>query len=500
MNRQRLVRSSCAEVCAPLPAPSAGIGPVAGAGWYDAKQGTWIVLACLLMLLSTGSAWATDWFGPADETVIPSGSQRIAVGELSGDTYPDVVIGYEDVLRLYVSDEFGGFVPGLEITSPDAAWNVAVGDFDGDGNDDIASTDYSSGPQRIHYGDGAGGFSRTESFDTVLNNGIPFLRSLDIDEDGFDDLVLPSNPDVLVCWGSPNGMIVDPELLDYSLNAFCTSIVSDLVIARTATGGFNDIVVLFADNDYTCGGNQANRVIARFRNLGNRQFGPVEFLVVDPYTDGGDDWKAIGAGDVDGDADLDFVVVGGDPVGLQSVIKVAPATWALGPTSGWTGSRLAVADFDGDALDLVMGGYVFRGTGLGTFEYVCPLAAPYDQPVCADFDGDGDTDVAGKSGSRLYVSMNIVNDPASIEDPNARAARLVVVPAVVEPGGHVEIRGGGSGRIDVLDVSGRVITVLSGAASTEATVAWAVPAGLAQGRYWLRSADGVASGSFVVVR
>jgi hypothetical protein len=128
------------------------------------------------------------------------------------------------------------------------------------------------------------------------------------------------------------------------------------------------------------------------------------------YLTGGLQTSCVRAADVDGDGDLDLITANvysssisvllnnGDGTLSQPIVQDAPGLWPF---------SMAVGDLDGDSVpDLVArkfygteGVFVMFGLGDGTFE-LGPLYYPspkIGQLALADFDGDGDDDLAVSS-------------------------------------------------------------------------------------------------------
>src|SRR5205085_736599 len=99
----------------------------------------------VMVLLGDG----TGGFSPVGTPIATgSGPFSIAVGDFNGDGKQDLATangGSGDVTVL-LGDGSGGFVPGpaSPIPAGDAARSVAVGDFNGDGKQDLVVANYSS--------------------------------------------------------------------------------------------------------------------------------------------------------------------------------------------------------------------------------------------------------------------------------------------------------------------------------------------------------------------
>ena len=68
------------------------------------------------------------------------------MGDLNGDTYPDVVASvYSNNVSVLLGDGTGGFGPNTDFATGAIPVSVAVGDLNGDGNPDLAVANYGSG-------------------------------------------------------------------------------------------------------------------------------------------------------------------------------------------------------------------------------------------------------------------------------------------------------------------------------------------------------------------
>lgn len=86
---------------------------------------------------------------------------------------------------------------------------MVVGDFDADGQDDLAVTSQGSGEVSVMPGDGAGRFFPTR---TSPAGGFPSAIAVgDFNNDDFDDLVVPSPSGIFVLTGDGTGLFLPPS-------------------------------------------------------------------------------------------------------------------------------------------------------------------------------------------------------------------------------------------------------------------------------------------------
>ncbi len=296
--------------------------------------------------------------------------------------------------------------------SPPAPSAIALGDFNGDGNVDIAVADSANNRVGILFGNGDGGFTAPVFYPTGAEPVA--LVAQDFNADGALDLavvnagdgVTPSTVSILLgnlTNGTPNGTFAAKT--DYPVDVAPSAVVfadfngdgiSDLAVANhgDSTGNGGNVVSILLGNgdgtfkpktDFATGNGPAGIVTADFNRDGHAD------LAVTNETDG---TVSILLGNNDGTfaAHADYSA-GSGPVGLFAA-----------DFTGEGNPDLAVADQTGDNVDILI------GNGNGTFNIPIPLPTG-NGPVAvaaADLNGDGTQDVvaANESSNSVTVTLN----------------------------------------------------------------------------------------------
>lgn len=344
-------------------------------------------------------------------------TRRLAVDILEDRTVPSAAVDFAAAQTF----PNGGSSP-LSV----AAGAVAVGDFDGDGHADLATTNVFSNNVGVLLGNGSGGFASPVAFDS----GDTFPVSLavgDFNNDGKADLAVAnfSGSDVGVLLGDGSGGFASP------VTFYCGGAGA----ASVAVGDFNNDgnADLAVANNYG-----ANVGVLLGNGLGG-------FAPAVTFASGGSTPESVAVGDFnnDGHADLAVGHSGSSTVGVllgDSSGGFAPAvTFASG------GSRarfIAVGDFnvDGNA-DLAVANLgsgnvgVLLGNGSGNFAPAVAFnsggAAPFSIAV-GDFNNDGMADLAVANASSGNVGVLLGNGvggfaPAASFDAGASLAISVAV-------------------------------------------------------------------------
>ncbi len=321
---------------------------------------------------------------------------RMIMTQLNGDPYPDLILNYDDYdigrgVATLLGNSDGSFSLHTTLPLSYSLYDMAAGDFTGDGLTDlaIAKTSHSSPAVWIYQGNGDG--SLTHHSTVPLDEGSYSVVAGDFDNDGDPDLVCGIN-------SASRGirLLLNDGSGNFAVHSYGTPYdVWSLAAGDLNNDGYDDLVAGH--------GTDAEEIRVFFGSAG----GTFDTWSSHPFAENS---GSLNLGDLDGDGDLDLVAFGREPwpsgFGPGRVcVLLNDGSGAFGEVDYCfrSGLGLRLADMDGDsALDAVMSGpedenvTILPGGGDGTFPAMSDIviAGMYPQGVGhADVDGDGDIDL-----------------------------------------------------------------------------------------------------------
>jgi uncharacterized repeat protein (TIGR01451 family) len=142
----------------------------------------------------------------------------LTVGDFNGDGKPDLAVANigSDSVTVLLGDGAGGFLsPGRIFAVAKQPLGVTTGDFNGDGKPDLAVTNSGDNSVTVLLGDGSGGFTRATGQPPSTESFPAFLVVGDFDGDGNQDLAVAnsanSSNSVTVLLGDGSGGFVPAQ-------------------------------------------------------------------------------------------------------------------------------------------------------------------------------------------------------------------------------------------------------------------------------------------------
>jgi hypothetical protein len=365
-----------------------------------------------------------DYYSPTTDNGNPY-AWDVATGDFNGDGFPDVVIGNWCCdaavgITVYLSRGDGSLQPGINYGTDGYFAFVAVADFNKDGKLDIAAMDNSTGLVQIFNGVGDGTFTTGPTMVTGDTDSRTIV-AVDLNGDGYPDVAVANNggSNVGVILNDGTGALLAP--VNYALSKPAT----DIALADLNADGKLDLIAL-----QQCG------CVAVMLGNGDGTFGAESDVSV------GNSPFQLAVGDLNGDGKLDLAITIWDTTqGLQVVLGNGDGTFqtasAVYPTSlqGTTynpyPAYIKLLDLDGDGhLDAIYtnSNYgtvgIMYGVGDGTFydpvEY--PAGGYSVGLALADVNGDGAVDAVTTGDDTSQVSVLLNNSGSKLVPDYALAA------------------------------------------------------------------------------
>ena len=339
-----------------------------------------------------------------------AGTNSIVVGDFNGDGKFDLAVANiaDNTISILLGNGDGTFRPAVNYRAGSGfeTYAVTVGDFNGDGKQDLAVTDDSgptgAGTVGIFLGNGDGTFQPAVSYRVGANPSSVVVG--DFNRDGKLDLAVANfnSNNVSVLLGNGDGTFRSsvtygtlPSPMGLTVGDFNRDGKLDLVVANSAeNGGTPGIGVLLGNGD------------GSFQPAVNYSTGSFP--------------TSIAAGDFNGDGKLDIAVANLSSSTVSIFLGNGDGTFrpAVNYSAGLRPQGLAVADFNGDnKLDLAVAYNdgtvsIVLGNGDGTFRAAAnyPAASIPVSLAVGDFNGDGRLDMAvadydGSSAASVSVLL-----------------------------------------------------------------------------------------------
>ena len=371
----------------------------------------------VLILINDGSGLLGD-----DTRLGFDGVVRVAVGDLDGAGGSDIVLSRraEGHVRILISASDGLFEEPIDVPFTSRVEGMATGDFDGDGDQDIGVAGRSPGPELfVLWNDGDGSF-RVEEIEDVALDDQRFLTvdAADLDGDGVSDLVVLARTEVLVRRGGTRGFA---ELQIFSLASFeDVALVRALSIADVSGDGQLDVVLASERND----------IVLLLEGAGDGSFSSAQTFRADVPGVGVAEIEGVFVGNLDSDGDTDILVETAAPDGLLYLFqdpkrRLRPvasgsnlsfeSSVVLNRDPRWEPHSTGLADFDGDgdldiaAIDGENFCYIRFNTPVDRFSEWMRLDVRRSSEMIslatADFDGSGSPDIvlADEATERVFV-------------------------------------------------------------------------------------------------
>ena len=302
--------------------------------------------------------------------------------DMDGDGDADVISGdalepARSLVRILENDGNAGFTPGTAVLASGTPYRMAVGDWEGDADFDVAIT--TSGGTVVVFRNDATDLLELTTFH--VGGNVTALCAGDMNEDSRDDLVVGRENEGLAMFSSRSpGFLLGITMTFTGMFPYFTA------AADLDEDGRLDLVSVTGDT---------HKVVLHWNEGGGRFKG-------DPPLAGGSYPFQVSPSDLDGDGDTDLAIVNYGGEGARTLTNEGGRTFGPGTVkpAGASPTTILASDFDSDAdVDLACAGMELSlviNEGRGLFSpgrTLVPIEGHGTWLSTADFDGDGALDL-----------------------------------------------------------------------------------------------------------
>jgi hypothetical protein len=379
--------------------------------WKANLMGLGLLAIGLVILLAAAASFAQNIsFGFATNFAVGDEPRSVAIADFNGDGNLDLAVANSypspsgQSVSILLGDGTGSFGAATNFAVGDDPHSVAIGDFNLDGKLDLVTANVGS-TVSILLGDGTGSFGAATKF--VVGS---FARSVVIGDFNGD-----GKPDLAVANGGSDNVSILLGVGDGSFGA-AANFAAGIGPSSVAIGDFNgdgkqDLAVANSTSDN----------VSIVLGVGDGSFGAATNFAVGICP------LSVAIADFNRDGNLDLATANwlGDTVS----ILLGDGTGSFGAATDFTAENgpisLAISDLDGDGnLDLAVAGQgttpipgntvtIWLGDGTGSFGAATfSFVGRIPQSVAiGDFNGDGKPDLAVANGGSDNVSILLNTTP-----------------------------------------------------------------------------------------
>lgn len=370
-------------------------------------------------IVSSMQALNAASFNPPANYPVGTNPFAIAVGDFNNNGSPDLVVANsgDDTISVFLGNIDGTFTgpTNYNVGSGTRPFDVAIGDFNGDGKQDIVTANNGSGSVSVFLGNGDGTFQTTPVVSSV---GFTPARVVvgDFNGDGKMDIATGNdgNNNVTVLFGNGTGAFT-PAASYNTGGVGVFGLAAGKLKNSLSSASLPDIVAV----------NASSNTITVLLNNGDGTFTPQT-----PIPVGSLPLRAT-LGDFNNDGYLDIAVTNGNDNNVSVLLNKADGTGTFQPLVNYPVDAfpigIATGDFNGDGnLDLVTANNganndntgstvsVLLGDGTGAFQaqQSISVGAAGTGPFAiatGDFNDDGYSDIAVTDAGIKKLSVLLTN-------------------------------------------------------------------------------------------